>query len=316
MLKDDCAVKVVKMVMPYTSKDAIYRRRKNLECFGTTIKPPEACRRMGRPPKITTPMIKYVRELLATRNDLWQDEVVWEVFVKFDVLVNQSTISRLIKKELAFSKKVNTRVASQGDYVERGVYLEQVRQYSAEMLVYLDESNNSEKTLFRRTSYSAIGLPAFTSSVLRNATRCSLLPALDVNGYLPGTLVVEGSVTQAIYDDWTIEVVLPQCSPFPGPRSVLIMDNCQTHHSERLADACLAAGVRLVYLPAYSPQYNPIELTFHLLKQWMRRHRDLAPEFGCENYKELWKEHLIEASEEWSKGVDVRALFRKAYVDC
>lgn len=66
----------------------------------------------------------------------------------------------------------------------------------ADMLLYLDELAASEKVLFRRRSWSQIGSPTYTRSELVCKTRCSVLPALDINGYLPGTtLVVEGAVT-------------------------------------------------------------------------------------------------------------------------
>ena len=106
---------------------------------------------------------------------------------------------------------------------------------ASEMLPYLDESAASEKVMFRRRSWSAIGLPAYTRSELLSKVRCSVLPALDIHGYLPGaTLVVEGAVTQAMYEHWLETVVLPQSEPYPGRRSIIIMDNCSTHHSDKV----------------------------------------------------------------------------------
>lgn len=55
------------------------------------------------------------------------------------------------------------------------------------------------------------------------------------------------------------------------------MDNCSTHQSQELKDICAAAGVVLAFLPPYSPDYNPIEESFHDLKAWMKRNRDLLP---------------------------------------
>ena len=39
---------------------------------------------------------------------------------------------------------------------------------------------------------------------------------------------------------------------------------------------CDVAGVRIEYLPPYSPDFNPIETTFTLLKKWMRGHQALT----------------------------------------
>jgi hypothetical protein len=60
---------------------------------------------------------------------------------------------------------------------------------------------------------------------------------------------------------------------------VLVLDNTKSHHSEDLKAMCAEAGVRLKYLPAYSPDYNRIKESFSALKAWMRRNRALVPVF-------------------------------------
>ena len=49
------------------------------------------------------------------------------------------------------------------------------------------------------------------------------------------------------------------------------MDNASFHHSERIEQLCSEAGVKLVYLPPYSPDLNPIEEFFAELKAFIRR---------------------------------------------
>jgi transposase len=51
-------------------------------------------------------------------------------------------------------------------------------------------------------------------------------------------------------------------NPFPDERSVLVLDNCRIHHNEALTDFVHAAGCLLLYLPAYSPDLNPIKESF------------------------------------------------------
>lgn len=55
---------------------------------------------------------------------------------------------------------------------------------------------------------------------------------------------------------------LPLMKAWPQDNSVLIMDNCAIHKSEELKAAVEAKGCRLIFLPAYSPDYNPIEESF------------------------------------------------------
>jgi len=49
------------------------------------------------------------------------------------------------------------------------------------------------------------------------------------------------------------------------------MDNASFHHTERIEQMCYEAGVKLVYLPPYSPHLNPIEEFFAELKAFLGR---------------------------------------------
>jgi transposase len=53
---------------------------------------------------------------------------------------------------------------------------------------------------------------------------------------------------------------------------VLIMDNLKAHHDERVRLLCRDFGIRLIYLPPYSPDLNPIEPGCALQKQHVRNH--------------------------------------------
>jgi len=72
------------------------------------------------------------------------------------------------------------------------------------------------------------------------------------------------------------EQVAPQLNPYPGKRSVVVLDNCSIHHDaeirELIVDEC---GAHLVYLPPYSPDFNPIEEAFSAMKAWLRRNEGL-----------------------------------------
>jgi hypothetical protein len=50
------------------------------------------------------------------------------------------------------------------------------------------------------------------------------------------------------------------------------MDNASIHRSDLVAQLCQDAGIQLEYLPLYSPDLNPIEDSFNVLKAWVKRH--------------------------------------------
>jgi len=64
-------------------------------------------------------------------------------------------------------------------------------------------------------------------------------------------------------------------NPFPGKNSVLVMDNAKIHHDEEMINLIERIGCRILFLPPYSPDYNPIELAFSTLKAWFKGNRDL-----------------------------------------
>jgi transposase len=66
---------------------------------------------------------------------------------------------------------------------------------------------------------------------------------------------------------WLTRRLLPRLNK----GDVLIMDNLPAHKSPQVTKSCAAHGVRLLYLPPYSPDLNPIEPGWALQKQYVRK---------------------------------------------
>ena len=67
--------------------------------------------------------------------------------------------------------------------------------------------------------------------------------------------------------------------PFPGPNSVIIMDNARIHHNSELINIVQELGGKVEFLPPYSPDLNPIERSFSVIKAWIKRHRRFMENF-------------------------------------
>jgi DDE superfamily endonuclease len=63
---------------------------------------------------------------------------------------------------------------------------------------------------------------------------------------------------------------------YPAEQSVLVLDNARIHHDEDLIDYIEAFGGRVEFLPPYSPDFNPIETCFSVIKSFLQRHRDFV----------------------------------------
>ena len=62
-------------------------------------------------------------------------------------------------------------------------------------------------------------------------------------------------------------------NPYPGKHSVIIMDNARIHHDAELIETIEALGCKVIFLPPYSPDYNPIETAFSTIKLWIKRNQ-------------------------------------------
>jgi transposase len=74
-----------------------------------------------------------------------------------------------------------------------------------------------------------------------------------------------------------------------SPSPFLIMDNASFHHTDRVDQLCSEAGVKIMYLPPYSPDLNPIEEMFAELKGFIKRNWYIYednPEQGFDTFLE------------------------------
>jgi transposase len=60
-------------------------------------------------------------------------------------------------------------------------------------------------------------------------------------------------------------------APTLSPGDIVVMDNLPAHKRSQIGVAVKAAGARLMYLPPYSPDLNPIEMAFAKLKAALRK---------------------------------------------
>lgn len=152
----------------------------------------------------------------------------------------------------------------------RDEYWHDISEFSSSQLIYVDESGCDKRIGFRRTGWSPLGITPIQVSKFHRDQRYQILPAYTQDGILLSR-VFQGSTDASLFEDFIAEL-LQHCQPYLGPRSVLIMDNASFHHSERIEQMCSEHGVKLMYLPPYSPDLNPIEEFFTELKAFIKRH--------------------------------------------
>jgi len=94
----------------------------------------------------------------------------------------------------------------------------------------------------------------------------TFIGALRCSGMI-APCVIDGAVNGELFLAYVEQVLVPELQP----GDTVIMDNLGSHKVAGVRQAIEAAGAKLLYLPAYSPDLNPIEMAFAKLKSLLRK---------------------------------------------
>jgi transposase len=132
-------------------------------------------------------------------------------------------------------------------------------------LVFVDEmgTNTSLSPIY---AWAPKGRRAYWSVPRNRGTNTTLLSSMGVGGMGP-SLTVEGSTTSVVFEAYVQQVLAPSLRR----GQVVVMDNLSAHKGERVKELIEGRGCQLIYLPSYSPDFNPIEEAFSKIKRLVRK---------------------------------------------
>jgi transposase len=156
-----------------------------------------------------------------------------------------------------------------------------------ERLVFLDECGVLTN-MVRLHGRSPCGTRACAAAPFGHWTRVTVLGALGAEGIV-GAMGVEAATGAAVFHAYLEGVLLPELRR-AKPDAVLVMDNLPAHKAPRVRALLDRSGFAYRYLPAYSPDLNPIEPAWAKVKTELRRvaaqtadalHEALGPALGA-----------------------------------
>ena len=110
----------------------------------------------------------------------------------------------------------------------------------------------------------------------------TLVGAIRATGFT-APRVIDGTVNGERFRTYIAEALVPALHK----GETVIMDNLPAHKSSKIREMIEAAGARLLYLPPYSPDLNPIEMAFSKLKAMLRKAAERNIEKLCAKITEL-----------------------------
>ncbi|MDQ1232145.1 transposase [Sphingomonas sp. SORGH_AS 879] len=134
-----------------------------------------------------------------------------------------------------------------------------------ETLIFVDETGASTK-MARRYGRAPRGERLRMAVPHGHWMTTTFVGGLRLSG-MTAPLVIDGPMTGAWFEAWVARVLAPTLKR----GDVVILDNLPAHKSVAAREAIEARGARLLFLPPYSPDFNPIENAFAKLKALLRK---------------------------------------------
>jgi transposase len=141
-----------------------------------------------------------------------------------------------------------------------------------ERLLFVDECG-THTSLAPLYGYASKGERLRLSVPRKGGKNTTLLSSMSLEGMGP-SLTVEEATTAVVFEAYVERVLAPSLRP----GQVVVMDNLGAHRTKRVRELIEERGAELVYLPAYSPDYNPVEEAFAKIKNLLRKAAGRAKE--------------------------------------
>jgi transposase len=135
----------------------------------------------------------------------------------------------------------------------------------ARRLVFVDEMGTNI-SLSRLYGWAKKGERAYCSVPRNRGKNTTLLSSMSMEGIGP-SLAVEGATNREIFEIYVGQVLAPMLRR----GQLVVMDNLTAHKGERVRELIEQQGCQLLYLPPYSPDFNPIEEAFSKIKHLIRK---------------------------------------------
>ncbi|KAJ2927230.1 hypothetical protein H1R20_g9862, partial [Candolleomyces eurysporus] len=227
----------------------------------------EICKLLGVGKSVVYQTLKYYREYGEARNfinslvkrnhSIYLDEIQDELWEKRGVNVSIATLHRTLRC-LNYTHKRVSAEAWERNEEHRNIFLSLVADIVTDphQLMFVDEAARNQRTSNQTRGWALRGNKCIQRRYFVWGQRYSILPILTVEGIITQD-IIHGSVTSQLFVQFLKDQVIPLTNPYPGPQSILILDNCNIHHSEEVHQLVeVEAGCNRLYALAHHSIQN------------------------------------------------------------
>lgn len=252
------------------SESAVYAMLRRYDETGVVDYPPpkERCKRMDGN------LEQVMLEIVSDNPWLFLDEIADTLFARTGERFSREYIHGALHAA-GYTLKKMQRIAAARDEQQRQHYWDVIRSWVTHpsQLVFGDETGMDERTARRKWGWGARGTRVNVTAVQHSGKHYSILALFGTEGFLAFRFV-EGGYTTDLFMEHIVDMIAYAIHPYPGPQSILVLDNCRIHHAEEraLRAAVEARGGILFFLAPYCCIDNPEEYAFSVFKNSWKRH--------------------------------------------
>jgi transposase len=147
----------------------------------------------------------------------------------------------------------------EADEEKRNEYAEAIKDIDPKSLIYIDESG-IEMTIGKDKGWSKKGYPLHCKKKV-----VSIISGLVANKAI-APMVFNGSCDTELFNKWVEHFLIKELKS----GQVVVMDNAAFHKSGKTKELIESVGCKLIFLPPYSPDLNPIEKFWVNMKRWIK----------------------------------------------
>jgi len=147
---------------------------------------------------------------------------------------------------------------------KREQYAEAIKDIDSQNLVYIDESG-IEMTTVKDRGWGKKGQALKAKKSGKYYERTNIIAGL-VGKKSIAPMVFNGSCNTELFNQWVEHFLIKELKA----DQAVVMDNAAFHKSQKTKELIESVGCKIIFLPPYSPDLNPIEKFWANMKRWIR----------------------------------------------
>jgi transposase len=228
---------------------------------------PKRADHSNHPKKLNEEALQFLRGLLDVGCDATDGEPADRLWEEKGILVSRQTVNRAVNR-MGYTRKKKTFIATErtSERVKRlrEEYASAMTGVDPERAFFIDETGTTVE-MSRDYARSPEGQRVQEGKPRNYGDVITVIGALNLQG-LPAVMTIRGATTKEVFQAYVEKVLVPELKP--GDQ--VVMDNLAAHKDRRVREMIEATGARIIFLPPYSPEWNPIELAWSWLKRRLK----------------------------------------------